>query len=242
MIERCIQMKEMIGIAGGMGSHATVYLFQQLINKSPAKRDQEYMEILIHNNPFIADRTEGILYQGVDPVPQMLRSIQLLENSGATTILLACITAHYYYNTLKQSLKKAKLFNMIEETVDYSSSIFPGVRNIGILATEGTIKTGIWKKVLDQRQINIIVLPQKDQMEYFNQVVYGSKGIKAGYRNRELKSKLIEGCNILNDMGAEVIIGACSELPLMISKEDLPIPYIDSVHATVQKLIEKYYG
>jgi aspartate racemase len=235
-------MKEMIGIVGGMGSHATVSFFQQLINHSHAKKDLEYMEILIHNNTNIPDRTAGILYDGNDPLPELLRSVKTLENGGAGIIVLACITAHYFYERLEQSLTTAKIFHIVKETVDYTCSHHPNLKNVGVLATEGTLKTQLWQKEFGKRQINTLVLPDQLQIKYFNNVVYGNKGIKAGYRNVGLKKTLLAGCKELINMGAEVIIGACSELPLMISKDDLLAPYIDSIHVTIEKLIDLYYG
>jgi aspartate racemase len=234
-------MNDIVGIVGGMGSHATVSFFQQLINHSPAKKDQEYMDILIHNNTRIPDRTEGILYHGEDPLPELLRSVSLLENCGATIIVLACITAHHFYNRLEESLTKAKIFHIVKETADYICSTYPYLKNVGILATEGTLKTQLWQEEFDKRHINTLVLSDKHQIEYFNNIVYGQKGIKAGYKDNVLKNNLLMGCKKIIDMGAEAIIGACSELPLIISKEDIPVPYIDPIQVTVEKLIDVYY-
>lgn len=235
-------MKELIGIVGGMGSHATVSLFRQLINTSPATKDQEYMEMLIHNNTRIPDRTEGIVHHGEDPLPELLRSVKLLESCGATTIILACITAHYYSDQLERSLSKAKLFHMIRETADYTCSMYPYLKKVGVLATEGTLKSGLWNREFDKRQINAIVLPDRYQRDCFDNVIYGAQGIKAGYQDDRLKKRLLEGCEKLYDMGAEAIIGACSELPLMISKADLHLPYIDSIQVAVEKLIDRYHN
>lgn len=235
-------MKDIIGIVGGMGSHATVSFFQQIINQSRAEKDQEYLEILIHNNARIPDRTAGILYHGDDPLPELLRSVKTLEDGGAGIIVLACITAHYYYEELEKSLITAKIFHIVKETVDYTCRNHPHLKNVGVLATEGTLKTQLWQKEFGKRQINTFVLPDQLQIKYFNNVIYGHKGIKAGYRDDELKNTLLTGCKELIDIGAEAIIGACSELPLMISKEDLHVPYIDSIHVTIEKLIDLQYG
>ncbi|ULL17060.1 aspartate/glutamate racemase family protein [Paenibacillus sp. H1-7] len=235
-------MNEILGIVGGMGSHATASMFQQLINKSSVKKDQEYIEILIHNNTRIPDRTEAILNQGEDPLPELARSVKLLERCGAAVIVLACVTAHHFYDKLGETLQHAQLFNIIKETADFTCSMYPNTRTIGILATEGTCKSGLWQKEFNKRKMSTVILSDPHQETYFNSVVYGPKGIKAGYTNEELKLKLLEGCNKLRDMGAEAIIGACSELPILISKEDLQLPYIDSLEVTVEKLIGRYYG
>lgn len=171
------------------------------------------MEVLLHNNTRIPDHTEGIVHHGDDPFPELLRSVKLLENGGATVIVLACITAHYYYPRLVKSLTSAKMFHIVKETADNVSSTHPGLKNVGVLATEGTLKTGIWQDELHRRGIYTVVLLDRFQAEYFNDVVYGRKGLKAGGHNRALKNKLLKA-SILADLGAEAIIGGCSELPI----------------------------
>lgn len=235
-------MKNIIGIVGGMGSHATVSMFEQLIRAAPASKDQEYMELLIHNNSRIPDRTEGLLYKGDDPYPEIYRSAQLLEDCGATIIVLACITAHNYCDRLEQSLQQAKLFHIVKETATFIHSQFPHIKSAGVLATEGTIKSKLWEKELAIHKINTITLPDREQAEYFTNVIYGSQGVKAGFRHNQLKNQLLAGCNELVHRGAEVIIGACSELPLLIAHQDVPVPYIDAIQVAVDKLIRIYYS
>ena len=50
----------MIGILGGMGPEATLDLYSNIIRLTPAKRDQDHIQVLIHSNPKIPDRTEAI--------------------------------------------------------------------------------------------------------------------------------------------------------------------------------------
>lgn len=232
-------MKEIVGVVGGMGSHAAVCFFQQLINKSQVEKDQSYMEILIHNNTRIPDRTQGILYGGEDPLPELLRSVTLLEQCGASTIVLACITAYYFSEKLQASLKKAKILDIVKETVDYTYNSYPNVDCVGIIASSGAIKANLWQNEFDKRGIKTTALPEQYQEEYFNDVIYGS--IKVGHIDDTSKWKILKACDILVSMGAEVLIGGCSELPLIISKEDMLFPYIDSINVIIEKLISQYY-
>jgi aspartate racemase len=130
----------------------------------------------------------------------------------------------------------------VKETADYVCSKHPGLKNVGILATEGTLKTALWQDELQRRGVNTVVLSDRHQTEYFNEVVYGRNGLKAGFHNGAMKNKLLTGCRQLADRGAEAIIGGCSELHLLISEEDVPVPYIDAIRVTAAKLSDLYYG
>jgi len=59
--------KKKLGIIGGMGSHAGVWLFNRITELSYAQKDQEYLDILVHNNSAIPDRTRAIVYKEASP-------------------------------------------------------------------------------------------------------------------------------------------------------------------------------
>ena len=76
-----------LGIIGGMGSVAASYIFNRIIELAPAQTDQEYIEIFIHNNTAIPDRTQGILLDGESPLPELKRSISLLNDMNVDYII-----------------------------------------------------------------------------------------------------------------------------------------------------------
>ena len=57
-----------VGIIGGMGPLATVHLFERIVLRSKAQKDQEHIRVLIDNNTNIPDRTKAILGDGENPV------------------------------------------------------------------------------------------------------------------------------------------------------------------------------
>jgi aspartate racemase len=235
-------MKEIIGIVGGMGSHAAVSFFQNLICSSPVKEDQEYMELIIHNNSAIPDRTEALLYGGEDPLPELIRSVQILEKCGSSTIVLACMTAHNFYDDLQKELKTSKLFNIIEETVNHTINLYQDVSCVGIIASSGAIKTKLWQNAFNKRKIKSVILSDEQQEIYFNDVIYGQAGIKAGVITQEQKNKMIKASEILASNGAEVIIGGCSELPIIFSQKDIDLPYINAMDVAINTIINRYYN
>ena len=98
-------MKEkVIGVLGGMGPEATIDLFQKIVKLTPAKKDQEHIRIIIDNNPKIPDRTKAILYNGENPLPELVKTAQNLERAGADFIIIACNTAHYYFHKIQKEL------------------------------------------------------------------------------------------------------------------------------------------
>src|SRR5205085_11559342 len=97
-------MQKVDGIIGGMGPLATVDLMNKIIFYTPAKKDQDHIHIIVDNYSQIPDRTTAILGKGTDPAPFIIQSAQRLENAGADFLVIACNTAHFYFNSIENSI------------------------------------------------------------------------------------------------------------------------------------------
>ena len=154
-------MKEKIlGVLGGIGPLATVYFMDMLVKMTDA-------------NATIPDRTAYILDQSQpNPLPVMEEDAKILERAGASYIAIPCNTAHYFYEQLQEAVS-IPILNIIEETVGYITSQNPGVKKIGILATEGTIAARSYQKVCAARGVDYAI-PNADLRS-------GQGGKRAGF-------------------------------------------------------------
>ena len=95
--------------------------------------------MLVSNHATIPDRTAYILGKSEEsPLDVMIADAKMLEAAGCDFIVLPCNTAHYFFEKIQQSIH-IPLLNIIQETVSYCERRIPGVKRIGIMATEGTI-------------------------------------------------------------------------------------------------------
>lgn len=228
--------RKKLGIIGGMGSVAAVYFFKRFVELTPAQRDQDYIETFLHNNTSIPDRTQGILYSGESPYPELKRSVTVLNNMGADFIVFACMTSHYFISDLQKS-SKAILINGITETVGYIRDNLHYVRKAGILASTGAIKMGIFQEALADAGIIPVILDDDDQEKYFMQPIYEPWGIKAGNIGANPRNRLERGAHILVEKGADVVIAGCSELPLILKQERLSFPLVDTIDILLMSAI-----
>jgi len=203
-----------VGILGGMGPEATVECYKSIIDQTPADTDQEHLPIVIVNNPQIPDRTEAILYDGDSPVPALQDSARVLEGAGADFVIMPCNTAHHFVSEVEEAIE-VPILNMIKATID---QLEPG-STVGLLATTGTIKTEIYERY-SQDKVEIVTPSEKDQ-EIVMDVIYGKKGIKAGYKNQNLTDELVKVAGGLNKRGAQATIAACTEIRLVLDDSDL---------------------
>ena len=84
-----------IGIVGGMGPMAGVYLQQLIIEATPAERDQDHFEVVCFTNPHVPERMRSLAEDGGRRYAEAVRaSARLLVHAGATHIVIPCNTAH----------------------------------------------------------------------------------------------------------------------------------------------------
>ncbi|MCP2520410.1 amino acid racemase [Candidatus Aminicenantes bacterium AC-335-B20] len=227
-----------IGILGGMGPEATVYLFELIVKMTDADKDQEHIPIIIYNNPKIPHRTCAILGGGPSPLPFLIKGAKFLEKAGADFIVMPCVTAHYFYSEI---IKKIKIpfLHLIEETYNYVKKEFPTIKRLGLLATSGTIKTNLFQEYFEKGGIEIIIPDEKEQNKVM-EAIYCSNGIKAGYKNGLPKNLLMEAAeNLISKKRCEGIIAGCTEVPLALKREDFRVPFINPLEIIARKSILK---
>lgn len=217
-------MKTM-GILGGMGPEATLHLFRLIIKYTPAKIDQEHVPILIWNNPHVPDRTKFIIGKGEDPLPHLIEGAKKLEKTGADFLVMPCVTAHYFYENIVREIK-IPFLHIIEETIRHQKEKLPSIKKIGILASTGAVRTSLFQKLFENEGIEIITPDAYDQDNLVMKAIYGTKGIKAGYKIFP-KKLLIEAGNNLIKKGAEALISGCTEVPLVLNRNVFNVPLLD---------------
>jgi len=209
-----------------LGPAATVDLFDKIVRHTPAKRDQDHIRIIIENNPQIPDRSAALKKKEEDPGIAMLATAGKLKAAGADFIIVPCNTAHVFLRSVQQHLG-IPIMSMIEETAKYIAAKHPAVRKAGLLATSGTVASGVYEGPLRERNIMLITPSAQSQEALVMEAVYGKNGIKAGYRTGVPRNLLEKAAKELIKEGAEVIILGCTEIPLALKDEDRAVPFID---------------
>lgn len=211
-----------IGILGGMGPLATADLFRKIVLLTDAHSDNEHIRVYIDSNSAIPDRTAAILHGGPDPVPEMADALRHLETCGADCILMPCNTAHYFLPRL-QAMTDIPFLSMLEATAKACAERFPG-RTAGILATRGTLETGLYTQALERAGV-VSLMPDETGKDALMKVIYD--GVKAGRDLSPMAPALLDTLDRMRQQGAGYFILGCTELPLVRQMLNLPGDFID---------------
>ncbi len=205
-----------LGIVGGIGPAATVDFMSKIIRHTHARCDQEHLRLVVEHNPQIPDRTANLLRGGEDPTEALYDACKRVEANEATHIALPCNTAHAYIARIQPRLS-VPIVNMLHETVAHIERHWTGHPTVGLLATSGTIASGVYHEAASGRALDLIVPDARHQQDVM-EAVYGERGVKAGYVDGPCKQALLRALAHLAERGATIVILGCTELPLILDQ------------------------
>ena len=148
--------EKIIGIAGGMGPESTVDLMQKIFAATPAEREQDHIHLIVDSNPKTPDRTRAVLADGESPVPAICESIRRLADAGADLVLIPCNTAHAFFDELRVR-SPVPLLNMVDLCAEHALAVCGRGAALGILATTGTVRSGIYEAALRGRGLEAVL-------------------------------------------------------------------------------------
>lgn len=222
--------KQTLGVIGGLGPIATAHFVELVTCMTDVKTDQQHLDMIVYSFPSIPDRTAYILDNSRDnPLPQMLRIGQSLAGLGVSRIAIPCVTAHYFLEQLESGIP-VPLINGVRETARHLKE--HGVEKAGIMATEGTIRSGIFSRELESQGITPVV-PSQQMQDYVTGLIF--ENIKAGTPPDMARFEAVR--QELCGAGAQAIILGCTELSMI--KRDYPIGpgFIDAMEVLAQQAV-----
>lgn len=213
-------MNKTIGILGGMGPMATCDLMKKMIENTEATCDQEYPRICVDSNTNIPDRTAAIVGEGEDPRPEMIKSAVRLLAMGADVIVVPCNTAHWFLPDVEKCVD-VPILHMPRETAKELRA--QGIQTAAVLATDGTLYSGVYDRELKNLGITPIH-PNAEDQKMIMSIIYDY--VKAG-KSHPYQEKFVAMQERLIQQGAECMILGCTELSFVFSQSVTPLPVID---------------
>ena len=225
-------MRKKLGILGGMGSYATQVFFKNILDHTKVKCDADHIDMFIYNHATIPDRTDAILSGREDELFEILKADCLtLQNLNCEHIAISCNTSHYFADRLQKELN-IPIINMVRETVASIYNDNKMVKKIGIMATEGTVNSGIYASECEKFGIEVIY-PSDKMQEKVTDLIYNQikRSLPGNYE------EFLEIAKEMFDNGAEYIVLSCTELSVFKNRHNLSPMYIDALDVLTKRCI-----
>lgn len=227
--------RAIVGVLGGMGPAATADLYAKIIAATPATRDQDHLHVVIWADPTVPDRSTALLHGGEDPTPWLRRGAMQLAAMGASFIAMPCNTAHAFIPRIERDVS-IPFLHMMDETATAIERMYPAIHRVGLLATSGTIASGLYQEWFAKRHIEVVV-PNDDAQARF--VMRAIHRVKAGDMALKSTTLLAEAGAHLVVRGAQALIAGCTELPLVFRDGDASVPVIDPTRILAEAIVRR---
>lgn len=223
-------MEQKLGVLGGMGPQATQVFYQFVLERTDAARDQDHLPTLILSDTQIPDRTQAILSGDTEALYRRLRDdAKLLERCGCTAIAIPCNTSHCFVDQLQGEVV-VPILHMIRETARVLAG--QGKRRAGILATDGTLRMGLYQRECAAAGLEA-VSPDPDTQRLVMSIIYDE--IKQGETGSREKFAHID--RAVRAAGCDCAVLACTELSVFATHHPLPPFYLDAMAVLAQRAV-----
>jgi aspartate racemase len=223
-----------IGIVGGMGPMAGVYLQQLIIEATPAQKDQDHFQVVCFTNPHVPERMRSLAEDGGHRYADAVRaSAQLLVAAGVSHVVIPCNTAHARLPEIQRGVD-VPIVNMVALALKSLVDTHGAGQRVGLLATTGTIGQRVYQDGLPGTSLDWL-LPDDDDQRLVSEAILAVK-VNEGPR---MANALLGVATRLVHRGAGVILVGCTELSMCLDVlRPAGVPLVDPMRILAQHLVE----
>ena len=219
-----------VGVIGGLGPLATLDFFDRVLKRTRAVKEQEHLRLIIDNNTKIPDRNAFMRGEGRSPGPALAASAKGLEVAGAEVIVMACNTTHIWESEIRAAIS-VPFLSIVAETTAVVADLRPEA--VGVLAVDACLKGGLYQEALKKAGVKPLLLSE-DSQRTFMDLIYR---IKSGDTGETVKRAMVTLARRLEAQGAEAIIAGCTEIPIVLSADDIDGELVSSTDVLVERTI-----
>lgn len=214
-----------IGLLGGMSWESTREYYR-LINEDIRERlgGLHSAEILMASVDF------GPLSQAMDSGDwNYIRTVLLdrtkrLNSAGADLLLICTNTMHRFADDIAAAAIPARLIHIGECAAAEARRL--GYRKVALMGTRFTMEGKFYAEKLEAAGLEVM-LPVKKDREWINNLIFDD--LCAGIFEDVSRRKMAAITDRLKEDGAEAVVLGCTELPLILSPEESPLPLLDTM-------------
>jgi len=222
-----------IGLLGGVSWVSTLDYYRY-INEGINERlgGLNFAECIIYSLNF-----NDVQRHGWDNWDETFRLVsdacRRLKAAGAEAIVLCANTAHAIADRVEADVQ-LPLIHIAKATADEVSR--DGLKKVGLLGTKFTMELPFYGDKLRLQNIEALVPQEQGVRDFIQQTLKEELG--RGIVSPATKAAYIEVTNQLIACGAEGIVLACTEIPLLLSQQDIAVPVFDTTRIHVQAAVE----
>lgn len=223
-----------IGLIGGMSWESSLEYYR-IINETVKEKLGGFhsAKCLMYSVDF--EEVEKLQRQGKwdEATALMIDAAQRLKKGGADFVVICTNTMHKMAEEVQSSIN-IPLLHLADVTAERIKA--QGLKKVGLLGTKFTMEEDFYKGRLIKKHGLEVMIPDDEEREAINNILYNE--LCMGEIKKISKDKFKKIIDNLVLKGAEGIILGCTEIPLLIDKEDYEIPLFDTTRIHAEEAVE----
>lgn len=195
--------------------------------------------MIIDSNPKIPNRTDALLSGECGPIIEALGlTARNLESAGAEIIGMPCNTAHAFLADVRAAVD-VPVIDMIGEAALRSLEIFGEGTTVGLLATDGTLRSRLYHEALELVGL-VPMSPSASGIQFA--VMDALDAVKLHGVSEDVSSALGAAVRNLASEGATAIIAGCTEASMILARYSPDLPWLDPLQILAEALVREALG
>jgi aspartate racemase len=208
-----------IGVIGGMGPAATADFLARLVRGVAATDDRDHPRILVDSNPHVPDRNAALAGCGPSPGPALATMARGLAAQGAELLAMPCNAAHGWAADIRAATDLPFI-----DMVDASVARLAGARCVGLIAVAATLDARLYHRPLEAAGVGVVEPDRAAVADLVARVKAGDTGPGARAAAGAIAAELVA-------RGADRLLAACTEVPLVLGQEHSAVPLVETTQA-----------
>ena len=221
-----------IGIIGGMSWESSAEYYR-LINESIKSKlgPTHSAELVMYSIDFHVAAQLELEERWAELATLLIDATRRLEKAGAKFVIIASNTAHKVAEVVQRStnLPLLHIADVAAEEI-----VKTGISTVGLLGTRFVMEQDFYKERFRAQGIDVVI-PDLAGRAYVHNVIFNE--LCVGKLIPDSKEKVKRIILNLQHAGAQAVILACTELPLLIRVEDTPVRLFDTMALHVNKAV-----
>jgi aspartate racemase len=223
-----------IGLIGGMSWESSIEYYR-IINETTKTKlgGLHSAKSLMYSVDFA--EVEILQHQGkwAEAADMLVDAAKRLENGGADFIVLCTNTMHKVAEEIQASVQ-IPLLHIADATAQVVKD--SGIRAIGLLGTRFTMEEEFYTGRLSQQYGLQVHIPNAQEREVIHRVIYNE--LVVGEIKQHSKEQYLRIIERMLAQGAEGVILGCTEIGLLIHKQDSRVPLFDTTRIHAEAAVE----
>lgn len=216
-----------LGLLGGTSWHSSI-IYERLLNEGvQAALPGQTADLVLRSYNFgqisaehAADNWDGL---GV----QLAADARWLQDGGAEAILICANTMHVVAPAVEAAVD-IPVINIIDETA--KAILAAGLDRAGLLATGYTMRMAFYRERMATHGVTTFA-PEEPDLAAFHELIY-NRVAHGVIEDQDFVGARAAAAKLIG-RGAQGIISGCTEVPLVLTQEDLDVPLFDSMQLHV---------